>query len=351
MGAANPVRGPLEIRLLPDDGRGRSHVLRLSRAVQRAGLALGALGALLLLAGLATAPAVVSSLLQTREYEVQMSRRAQRGERLQSLVDSLDQLRRRGALLAERLARVQAIYELPEGDGDPVPAPPPVVVAGVSIFDSTVAHGERLAAELALDLGRARARLERITRFEAGHRDLARTIPARSPLAGSGFVLTSSFGQRRSLATRELEVHAGLDLAAPIGTPILATAAGTVSFAGPVQADPRSGWWRFGRLVAIRHGDRFLTLYGHCDTLAVRAGQRVEAGQRIATVGESGWTTAPHLHYEIRRQRPGGAWRAVDPLDYAFGLGESEGAPPRAGLGPRASAGEEAPALLPAFLR
>lgn len=352
MGLTKLAREPLEIRLLPDDGRGRAHVFRLSVAAQRAWLALAALAVLLLLAGLACAPAVVSSLLLTREYEVQLSRRAQRGERLQSLVDGLEQLRRRGALLAERLARIQEIYEIPEGSaGVAADAVRPLAAAGESIFDSTIAHGEGLAADLALDLERARARLECITRFEAGHGELARSIPTRSPLAGSGFVLTSLFGQRRNLATRELEAHAGLDLAAPIGTPILATAAGTVTFAGPVQAAAKSDWWRFGRVVAIRHGERFLTLYGHCDSVTVRRGQRVDAGQPIATVGESGWTSAPHLHYEIRLQRPGSGWRAADPLDYALALAENEGAPRRSARRSGEAVAAEAPALLPAFLR
>ena len=101
----------------------------------------------------------------------------------------------------------------------------------------------------------------------------------------------------------------------------------------------------------VRHGDRFLTLYGHCDELLVRAGQRVAAGDRLATVGETGWTTAPHLHYEIRRLRPSGEWEAVDPLDYALSLTADDELPPErrrpavdSGLGP-------APVLLPTFLR
>jgi murein DD-endopeptidase MepM/ murein hydrolase activator NlpD len=353
MSLARP-RGPLEIRVLPDDGRSRAHVLRLSAGAQRALAALGVACALLVAAGLATAPTVVTSLLLSRDYELQASRRLQLGERLQALVDRLGELRRRGGALAERLERVQAVYEL--GDGVGLPSRAGAFTAGAtpdSIFASTIDHGNRLAAELGLDLALARERLERIARFEASHADLVRSIPTRSPLAGSTFVLSSVFGSRRSVFTRELEPHFGLDLAAPAGTPILAPAAGIVTFAGAVAPDRRSDWWRFGRLVVLRHGDQFLTLYGHCDKLVVRRGQRVDAGQRLATVGETGWATAPHLHYEIRRRRPAGEWLAVDPLDYALGLAEIEGAPRRsARRGREAAAGEaRAPLLLPAFLR
>jgi murein DD-endopeptidase MepM/ murein hydrolase activator NlpD len=353
MSLARP-RGPLEIRILPDDGRSRAHLLRLSPGAQRALAALGVACALLVAAGLATAPTVVNSLLLSRDYELQATRRLQLGERLQALVDRLDELRRRGGALAERLARIQAVYELEEGAR---PASrPDAFTSGArpdSIFASTIEHGNRLGAELALDLALTRERLDGISRFEASHGDLVRSIPTRAPLAGSSFVLSSAFGSRRSLFTSDLEPHVGLDLAAPIGTPILAPAPGTVTFAGAVEADRRSDWWRFGRLVVVRHGDQFLTLYGHCDQLAVRRGQRVQAGQRLATVGETGWATAPHLHYEIRRRRPAGEWRAVDPLDYAFALAESEGSPRRsARRGREAAAGEPtAPLLLPAFLR
>ena len=69
-------------------------------------------------------------------------------------------------------------------------------------------------------------------------------------------------------------------------------------------------------MVALRHGDRFLTLFGHCERLSVRVGQRVVRGQPIATVGKSGWSTTMHLHYEIRRRGAGGTWGAVDPRLY-----------------------------------
>ena len=345
------IRGPLEIRLLADGARGRARVLHLSAAAQRVLLAFGIAFGLLFLAGLATAPSSVSSLLLSREYSAQSTRRLQLGERLQALVDRLEELRRVGASMSGRLERILTIYEIPNAAAAGPALVPAAGATPDSIFASTITHGNRLEAALVRDLDLARQRLEVIAAFERSHPDLVATVPARAPLPGSAWVLSSGFGPRRSLFTRELELHAGLDLAAPIGTPVLAPTAGVVTFAGPVEADRRSDWWRMGRMVVVRHGDRFLTLYGHCDELLVRAGQRVAAGDRLATVGETGWTTAPHLHYEIRRLRPSGEWEAVDPLDYALSLTADDELPPErrrpavdSGLGP-------APVLLPTFLR
>lgn len=345
------IRGPLEIRLLADGARGRARVLRLPAAAQRALAALGVAFGLLLLAGLATAPSTLSSLLLSREYAVQATRRLQLGERLKALVDRLGELRRRGASISGRLERIQTIYEIPDAAAA---RPATVHAAGAapdSIFASTITHGNRLEAALARDLDLARQRLEAVAAFERGHPELVATVPARTPLAGSTWVLTSGYGPRRSLFTRELELHSGLDLAAPIGTPVLSPTAGVVTFAGPVEADRRSDWWRMGRMVVVRHGDQFVTLYGHCEELLVRAGQRVAAGDRLATVGETGWTTAPHLHYEIRRRRPSGEWEAVDPLDYALGLALDDELP-SGRRRPAADSGlATAPTLLPSFLR
>lgn len=85
--------------------------------------------------------------------------------------------------------------------------------------------------------------------------------------------------------------HNGIDLAAPMFTPIYAAAAGTVEEAGA-----ESG---FGNVVRIRHNASTETLYGHMERILVREGQRVRAGQLIALVGNRGFSTGPHLHFEV----------------------------------------------------
>jgi murein DD-endopeptidase MepM/ murein hydrolase activator NlpD len=113
--------------------------------------------------------------------------------------------------------------------------------------------------------------------------------------------LTSYFG-RRNLGMGTSAFHRGLDIAAPMGTPIAAARAGTVTYAG----------WStqgYGNLVKIRHAGGHETWYAHASRLLVTVGQRVAQGERIALVGSTGISTGPHLHLEIH---VGG--RAVDPL-------------------------------------
>ena len=112
--------------------------------------------------------------------------------------------------------------------------------------------------------------------------------------------VTSRFGARRDPLTGARSTHPGVDVGAPAGTPIRAPAGGVVLSAGP-----RGG---YGNAVEIDHGDGLVTLYGHAADLLVSAGDFVEPGQAIATVGSTGRSTGPHLHFEVRQ---GG--RPVDP--------------------------------------
>ncbi|OZE94774.1 M23 family metallopeptidase [Rhodococcoides fascians] len=105
---------------------------------------------------------------------------------------------------------------------------------------------------------------------------------AVQPVSG---VLTSTFGQRWG------SHHGGIDIAAPIGTPVLAAADGVVTAAGPASG--------FGLWVKVLHADGTETVYGHVDTYEVAEGQQVAAGQQIATVGNRGQSTGPHLHFEV----------------------------------------------------
>ena len=109
--------------------------------------------------------------------------------------------------------------------------------------------------------------------------------------------VSSGFGARRHPVTGRPDFHYGVDIAGLLGTPVAATADGTVAIAG------RRG--NYGLVVVIDHGYGLRTLYGHLSRILVRPGQRVGKGQVIGAVGSTGLSTGPHLHYEVHvRGRP-----------------------------------------------
>jgi murein DD-endopeptidase MepM/ murein hydrolase activator NlpD len=119
--------------------------------------------------------------------------------------------------------------------------------------------------------------------------DKLRTMPSIWPVQG---YVVSGFGRRADPFTGSREMHYGLDVAAPAGTPIVAPADGRVVDAG----------WKggMGKCVEIDHGYGIRTIFGHCRTLKVSDGQRVTRGQAIATVGATGRATGTHVHYGIK---------------------------------------------------
>jgi murein DD-endopeptidase MepM/ murein hydrolase activator NlpD len=113
--------------------------------------------------------------------------------------------------------------------------------------------------------------------------------PSLWPVEGK---LGSSFGEREDPFNGEGKFHSGIDIEAPYGTPVRATADG--------EATGESMGAGYGRQVVLNHGHDLLTVYGHLSAVAVLPGQRVSRGQIIGYVGQSGRATGPHLHYEVR---------------------------------------------------
>jgi murein DD-endopeptidase MepM/ murein hydrolase activator NlpD len=123
--------------------------------------------------------------------------------------------------------------------------------------------------------------LDRINLYRIAAEKAPFSIPVKS-----NFRYTSGFGPRWG------RLHAGTDFAGPIGTPIYSTADGVISHAGWSSG--------YGRLIKIRHDFGIETRYAHLNTMDVRVGQRVSRGERIGAMGNSGRSTGPHLHYEVR---------------------------------------------------
>jgi murein DD-endopeptidase MepM/ murein hydrolase activator NlpD len=126
------------------------------------------------------------------------------------------------------------------------------------------------------------AKSQRITQKREADEIEARRPKVVRPAPG---IFTSGYGGRWG------EMHYGIDIAGPIGDPIYAAADGVV-----IEAGPASG---FGLWVRIEHADGTVTVYGHMNSFSVQKGQKVTAGEKIAEVGNRGFSTGPHLHFEV----------------------------------------------------
>jgi len=140
----------------------------------------------------------------------------------------------------------------------------------------------------------SQARLEQVGQQElvdlfSAKKDYLSSTPTIWPTQGW---ISSEFGERTSPFTGRKEFHKGLDISTALGAPVYATAAGAVSFAGEGQGS--------GPTVTIEHPGGITTSYSHLREITVAQGQAVSRGEAIGTVGDSGRSTGPHLHYEIR---------------------------------------------------
>lgn len=115
-------------------------------------------------------------------------------------------------------------------------------------------------------------------------------LPTALPLSGN-FLLTSSFGVRSDPITHLPSMHEGIDFVAPVGTPVLATAAGVVLRAEYAGA--------YGHMVEVAHADGFVTRYAHLKTIRVKPQDVLERHDAVGTLGNTGRSTGPHLHYEV----------------------------------------------------
>lgn len=175
---------------------------------------------------------------------------------------------------------------------------------GDDLGDDVIAWSELLEERARGVLGRVRlteARLGVVAESAEYWRTRQAAMPTLNPCPDCD--LSSGFGYRRSPFTRRWKFHSGLDLRADRGTPLMAAAPGTV-----LRAEWNEG---YGRMIELDHGYGVTTRYAHNARVFVRAGDTVQRGDIIATIGMTGRTTGPHLHFEVRIDGT-----PVDPLEF-----------------------------------
>lgn len=157
----------------------------------------------------------------------------------------------------------------------------PMLKSGFGATDTTLAMLSGLLDAMSSRLGSVREDVER-------RHALASATPSIFPVLGW---LTSQYGTRRDPFNEEKSFHPGVDFSADYGTPVRATADGTVESAGQSGA--------YGNMVVLDHGYGISTRYGHLSRIAVTADQHLKRGDVIGYVGSTGRSTGPHLHYEV----------------------------------------------------
>lgn len=230
-----------------------------------------------------------------------------------TVVDRLFQLEKELAQLRDLDGRLRLVagLNLPAGDAT---GEQPTGVGGIqtnvaraldeAIRNDKVSVMERMSQELDQLAREITHRFDSLKELN-GHLEERRSALAATPTIWpvQGLV-TSGFGHRHSPFTGARELHDGLDISAPHGTPIVGTASGVVAYAGPLSGG-------YGNVVYLDHGHGFFTFYGHNSKNLVATGAKVRRGQIIAQVGNTGMSTGPHVHYSVRHK---GVW--VNPVRY-----------------------------------
>ena len=305
----------IEIQVHPSDIRRKVRYIFLDGRRVVVGIIALSFVLVALIASMAAAPTVIRRVYKTNYVHGMRQERDIQRERLRENVvqmSTLEKMLEEHRIRVEKLITVYGLDHTLGQGGFSVP-----LHAAPTTPEAQLDDARRREQSLRRAMGRLQQQLDLLAQYEAANADLVRHTPSILPVPPDQFVLTSPFGMRVSPFTRAADFHKGLDLSAPAGTPIYATADGTVSFAGRYPLKQSVAWWRFGNVVVINHSNRFITIYGHCDTLNVRAGQQVKQGQIVATVGSTGWSTNSHLHYEVRSdiEKPG-TYVPVDPRIY-----------------------------------
>jgi murein DD-endopeptidase MepM/ murein hydrolase activator NlpD len=209
-------------------------------------------------------------------------------EKVAHISATLDRVERFDAKLRTAVTQLQdperslAIGPVGKPDAPAIPGPAPAAQENLSALPS------RLAA-LEGEASRQETSLRELQEYFDDQKSLLSSTPSLWPTRGW---VTSDFGVRLDPYSAERMMHRGIDIATPYGQPIYAPSDGVVVFAGTENG--------YGKVLVIDHGYGVKTRYGHLSEIFVKAGDTVKRGARVAAVGNTGRSTGPHLHYEVR---------------------------------------------------
>jgi len=231
-------------------------------------------------------------LLELKQLRLEAGDRSFLAERVGQLEGELTRLR-------DLDRRLRAAIGLEKAEAEPPAAPAAQggaeAVSRTVLFDAMKQQTGRLGDWVNRDLSalgqEINSRERSLKELKAFIEEKASVLAATPTILPAKGRVTAGYGYRKSPFTSQRELHEGLDVAAPYGSPIVATADGIVTFAGPLAG--------YGNVVFVDHGHGFSTFYAHCSSYRVREAQRVRRGEVIAFVGTSGRTTGPHVHYEV----------------------------------------------------
>ena len=279
-----------------DSPRSYSISERAVRVALYAGAALGLMAAIGLGTAIATTGRFISGAVRPTEANAMSSHPRDMSEvakRVASLRDTLEVIRKREA-------QIRLLAGLPATDS----AAQLLASAQDSLADSAARALPPADVETLIQRAdQLSARFAAVTDSLESNAQRFASVPSIMPTPGW---LTSQFSRSRNHPLLHISrPHEGIDVAAPMGAPIIAPASGVVMRVGYETG--------YGNTLEIDHGNGIVTRYAHCSRIDVKSGQRVTRGQRIAAVGSTGLATGPHLHYEIHING-----KVVNPLTYVL---------------------------------
>jgi murein DD-endopeptidase MepM/ murein hydrolase activator NlpD len=288
----------MELQFHPASGRGRVRTLALGPVGERAAIGIAALAATLAWSLVITVPAMAARRVRQDAFTTVVAESRQRRAELARVAHLVSALRARALDQGDLLNRVAFLYGV-------APAAWPRVLNPERSWLSQAPPetvSDRLSGYLRA-LERAQGIVGAAERAEPSR---ALTMPSIVPVEAGLFEPLARFGPRVSPWTGEEEFFPGVELAAPAGSAVVSPAEGTVAFTGNVRRTSGGWLWRLGNVIVVSHGAPGATVFGHLARIEVRRGQRVRRGDRIGTVGASGWALSPQLHYEFWRAERGG---------------------------------------------